>query len=473
MEKQVKISLKCFCRGVSLMVLLLVIAAGAPGQENASGHTADLILDSLITTGLRAGRAYEMLRALTDAAPHRLSGSPGAAAAVELTQQFMNDLGFDRVHREEVMVPRWTRGNVEKAAIVSSRVVGTVPLTVCALGGSIATPPLGLVSGVVEVHSFEELRSMGRRAEGKIVFFNRPFSPTKLDTFDGYSGAVDQRVRGAIEAAKAGAVAALVRSVTTSNDDVPHTGMMRYEDGTRKIPAAALSITAATLLSDLLRHEPDASVSLELSCRTLPDVPSANLVGELTGSVFPHEIILVGGHLDAWDKGSGAHDDGAGCVQAIEALRLLKTIGFTPKRTIRAVMFINEENGLRGGKAYPASTMRQGEHHIAALESDRGGFAPRGLAVDGDSLFLPKIIGWRPLFERIGAGHIVGGGSGVDISPLVELGTPGIGLLPETHRYFDYHHSDNDTIDKVNERELEMGAIVEALLCCLLSEQGI
>jgi hypothetical protein len=414
-----------------------------------------------------------MLAALTDAAPHRLSGSPGAAAAIELTHQFMNDLGFDGVHREEVMVPRWIRGSVEEAAIVNSRTLGTVPLTVCALGGSIGTPPLGIVAGVVEVRSFEELRSLGRRAEGKIVFFNRPFDPTKLDTFDGYSGAVDQRVRGAIEAATVGAVAALVRSVTTSHDDHPHTGMMRYQEGISRIPSAALSVSAATLLSNLLSREPDLSVRLDLSCTTLPDVPSANVMGELTGSEFPREVILVGGHLDAWDKGSGAHDDGAGCVQAIEALRLLKAIGIKPKKTIRAVLFINEENGLRGGKAYPVSAHREGEYHVAAIESDRGGFAPRGMTVESDSTFLAKLIRWRPLFERMGAGNIVAGGSGVDISPLVERGTPGIGLFPETSRYFDYHHSDLDTIDKVNPRELEMGAIVEALLCYLLSEQGL
>ena len=459
-----------------LVVVLTVIAADAPGQSNRLVQVAadvDVIVDSLVNTGLRSGRAYAMLRDLTDAAPHRLSGSPGAAAALELTQTLMNDLGFDRVHFEEVMVPRWIRGEVEAAAIVNSRTFGTVPLTVCAYGGSIGTPSPGVVAGVVEVHSFEELRSMGRRAEGKIVFFNRPFDPTKLDTFEGYSGAVDQRVRGAIEAAKAGAVAVLVRSVATMHDDVPHTGMMRYEKGTPKIPSAALSITGATLLSNLLKREPDVSVRLELSCRTSPDVRSANLVGELTGSVFPDEVVVVGGHLDAWDKGSGAHDDGAGCVQAIEALRLLKAIGVRPSRTIRAVMFINEENGLRGGKAYAVSQMRAGEKHIAAVESDRGGFAPRGLSFEGDSLLLPRITRWQPFFRRVGAGHIKLGGSGVDIGPLVGLGIPGFGLLPESHRYFDYHHSDNDTIDKVNPRELEMGAIVEALLCYLISEQGI
>jgi carboxypeptidase Q len=463
------------CRSIRtiMVVLFLLVAVDAPGQQKLSERAGAAILDSLIDIGLRSCQAYDMLVALTEAAPHRLSGSPGAAAAVELMHQLMNELGFDHVHREEVMVPRWIRGSVERAAIVNSRMLGTVPLTVCALGGSIGTPPAGIAAGVVEVRSFEQLRSLGRRAEGKVVFFNRPLDPTKLDTFDGYSGAVDQRVRGAIEAAKVGAVATLVRSITTSHDDVPHTGNMRYEEGTGKIPSAALSVAAATLLSNLLSREPDLTVRLDLSCATLPDVPSANVMGELTGSESPREIILVGGHLDAWDKGSGAHDDGAGCVQAIEALRLLKAIGIRPKKTIRAVLFINEENGLRGGKAYPVSPMHQGEKHLAAIESDRGGFAPRGLTMKSDSAFLATFLRWRPLFERIGAGQIAAGGSGADVSPLVEGGTPGIGLFPESSRYFDYHHSDNDTIDKVNPRELELGAIVEALACYLLSEQGL
>jgi Zn-dependent M28 family amino/carboxypeptidase len=248
---------------------------------------------------------------------------------------------------------------------------------------------------------------------------------------------------------------------------------MGYTDSIRRVPAAAVSTIGANLLSDLLRKGMKFQVRLALSCRSYPDEASANVLGELTGSQNPEEVIVVGGHLDSWDKGTGAHDDGAGCVQAIEALRLLKAIGVKPRRTIRAVMFMNEENGLRGGKAYAAAEGRKTEKHVALLESDRGGFAPRGFTIDGDTTVLPRVLRWKPLFDAIDAGRIGTGYSGVDISPLVARGIPGFGLDTENHRYFDYHHSDNDTIDKVNPRELELGAIVEALLCYLIAEEGL
>jgi len=226
-------------------------------------------------------------------------------------------------------------------------------------------------------------------------------------------------------------------------------------------------------LSELLKKGEKVRVRLELSCETFPDVSSANVIGEITGSERPDEVIVVGGHLDCWDKGSGAHDDGAGCVQAIEALRLIKELGLKPKRTIRAVMFMNEENGLRGGKAYPVAPERQGEKHIAALESDRGGFAPRGITIAADSVVTRRVQRWQSVLEVVSAGQLDPGYGGVDISPLMDRGVPGFGLHPENHRYFDYHHSDNDTIDKVNPRELEMGAIVEALFCYLVAQEGL
>jgi Zn-dependent M28 family amino/carboxypeptidase len=346
-------------------------------------------------------------------------------------------------------------------------------LNVCALGGSVATPEEGIQAEVIEVKGFDELRSLGENVRGKIVFFNRPMDPTKLNTFEAYAGAVDQRSRGAIEAAKTGAVAVLVRSMTLKMDDKPHTGAMNYADSVKKIPAAAISTLHAEELSELLKRHKSVRIHLKLTPRTLPDVESANVVGQITGSEKPDEIILVSGHLDAWDKGQGAHDDGAGCVQAIEAVNLLKKIGVKPKRTIRAVMFMNEENGVRGGKAYPLAAERKGEKHVAAMESDAGGHTPRGFNVSGDSTLLRRVRPWTPLFDMLEAGRIQIGYSGVDIAPLVNTGVPGFGLVPDNHRYFDYHHSDNDTIDKVHPRELEMGAIVQALLCYLISEEGL
>jgi Zn-dependent M28 family amino/carboxypeptidase len=324
---------------------------------------------------------------------------------------------------------------------------------------------------VVEVRSFEELRTLGAAAKGKIVFFNRPMDRAQINTFAAYGGAVDQRGRGAIEAARVGGIAAIVRSVTTRIDDVPHTGSVGYHDSIPKVPAAAISTRDADRLSELLKTEPGTKMRLTLNCETLPDAATWNVIGEIRGSELPNEVIVVGGHLDSWDKGDGAHDDGAGCVQSIEALRLLKELELKPKRTIRAVMFANEENGLRGGIAY-AAVQRPGERHVAAIESDAGGFVPRGFGV-GDSAAYVRIKTWEPLFAFMNADRIVRGGGGADISPLMRQGVPGIGLNVETQRYFDHHHSDNDTIDAVNERELALGAGAMAILAYLIAEEGL
>jgi len=457
---------------VSFVVLVFTILPAGAQVSDVVVSRYEPIARRLMETGLRNPQAYEMLERLTSEAPRRLSGSSDAAKAVELTKRMMHDLKFDNVHLELIKVPHWVRGPVERGTAIVPNGKKS-PLTICALGGSIATPKGGITAEVVEVKSFEELQALGPKAKGKIIFYNRPFDASEFNTFEAYGGAVDQRSKGAVEAARVGGVAALVRSMTLALDDVPHTGMMGYVDSVAKVPAAAVSTMDANMLSEMLKKGQKVRVKLELSCETLPDVESANVVGEITGSEFPNEVIVVGGHLDCWDKGSGAHDDGAGCVQAIEALRLIKELGLKPKRTIRAVMFMNEENGLRGGKAYPVAPERQGEKHIAALESDRGGFAPRGITIAADSVVVRRVQSWRPLFEILSAGQLDPGYGGVDISPLMDRGIPGFGLHPEGHRYFDYHHSANDTIDKVNARELEMGAVVEALFCYIVAQEGL
>ncbi len=435
------------------------------------------LAQKLLEVGLRDCESYSMLKELCEKAPHRLSGSEGAVVAVELTKKMMMERGFDKVHLEKVMVPHWVRGEEEcwiiPAPSSTAQIMRLQTLTVCALGGSIATPNEGIQVEVVEVKNFDEVRKLGKSAKGKIIFYNRAFDPSKVNTFEAYGGAVDQRSRGAIEAAKVGAVAVLVRSMTLALDDKPHTGMMNYADTVKKIPAAAISTVHANQLSELLKKQKSAKIHLKLTPHTLPDVESANVVGEITGSEKPNEIIVVGGHLDAWDKGQGAHDDGGGCMQAIEVVNLFKKMGVKPKRTIRAVMFMNEENGVRGGKAYPVAPERKEEKHIAALESDAGSHTPRGFSVKGDSTLLQKVLRWKPLFEMLDAGKINIGYAGVDVDPLVATGVPGFGLVPDNQRYFDYHHSDNDTFDKVHPREIEMGAIVEALLCWLISEEGL
>jgi hypothetical protein len=458
---------------------LTIGSHGSPlySQSNNANNGALYVKEAndLINKALMERTAYIMLAELTGDVGARLSGSPAAAAAVEWARQTMIKHGLEQVHLQDVMVPHWVRGEIEEAAIINSPTVGTLPVAVTALGGSVSTPHLGAVGEVIEVQNFEAVRALGSSAIGKIIFYNRPMDPLRLNTFPAYGAAVDQRGRGAIEAAKVGAAAVLVRSMTTRLDKVPHTGGMRYEEGVNKIPAAAISTVDASLMSDLIKQDSTVRVRLRLSCKTLPDVPSANVVGEITGSERPNEVVLLGGHLDSWDKGQGAHDDGAGCVQAIEALRLIKELGLRPRRTIRAVLFMNEENGLRGGRKYAELVAKDGPKHLGAIESDRGGFSPRGISVqaDAESAVFKSISRWAYLLSRISDNPITTGFGGADIGPLHDLGVTTMGLVVDSHRYFDYHHSDNDTFDKVNERELELGAATMAIMAYVLAMEGI
>jgi len=458
---------------VQLAILFLILPSSFCAQvDSAKIMRYRSVLQQMMANGLESYKAYEMLYELCTTIGPRLSGSPNAEKAVAWGKKKMEDLGFDRVWLEPVMVPRWVRGPVEEAAIVKTSSRRRIPLNICALGGSIATPTQGITAEVVEVKSFDELRALGEQAKGKIIFFNRPMDRTLYSTGQAYGRAVNQRTQGAIEAAQAGGVAALVRSMTTRLDDVPHTGAMHYVDTIPKVPAAAISTLGANMLSDMLKKEPHLKLYMKLTCETLPDVESANVIGEIVGSEYANEVVVVGGHFDSWDKGQGAHDDGAGCMQAVEAVRIIKDLGLKPKRTIRAVLFMNEENGVRGGQAY-AEKQRPGEVHIAAIESDAGGFTPRGFGVTTDSIRFEKIAQWAPVLEVIDAGRITRGGGGVDIDPLRRKGVPVMGLRVDGHRYFDYHHSDSDTIDKVNERELELGAIAMAIISYIIAEEGL
>lgn len=453
------------------LISFIMCSASIEAQVKLDQQYRD-IAEQIRIEGLKNGQAYELLDQLTTAAPKRLAGSPGAAAAVEITRQMMLNFDFENVHLEPTMVPRWVRG-VEVAKVINSSLVGTVPLTICTLGGSIPTPKIGITAPVMEVHSFDELRQIGDQAKGKIVFFNRPMDPTEMNTFAAYGGAVNQRSQGAIEGSKVGAVAVLVRSVSTRIDTVPHTGMMNYDPQISKIPAAAISTKDANFLSDLLTNEKSVNVHIKMTCQTLSPVSSSNVIGQITGSEKPNEIVLVGGHLDSWDLGIGAHDDGAGCIHSIEALRLIKTLGIKSKRTIRAVMFMNEEFGGTGGRDYAEAPQRKDEKHIAAIESDRGGFLPEGFGVGGNEKNLKKVQSWFPLFEPLGMYWIHRGGGGVDIGPLAKYGTVLMSIVPDDQRYFDVHHSGNDVMETVNERELELGAIVMAIMVFMLAEEGI
>jgi hypothetical protein len=415
-----------------------------------------------------------MLEQLTKKIGARLSGSPGAAAAVEWSRHVMQDFDFDSVWLQPVMVPHWVRGQKEIGRIVNSKKMGTVDVNVCSLGGSIGTGPEGISTKVIEVKNFEELAQLGaKNIQGKIVFFNRPMDPTKINTFAAYSGAVDQRGSGASEAAKYGAAAVIVRSMGLNVEEYPHTGSVRYKPEVTKIPAVAISTKHADLLSKLVKDDKEIQFYLETHSEILEDAPSFNVVGQLNGGEYKDEIIDVGGHLDSWDLAEGAHDDGTGCVQSIEVLRLFKSMGYKPKRTLRAVMFMNEENGLRGGTKYAELALQNKEKHVAAMESDRGGFTPRGFSMSGDETIKTKIRGWRNLLEPYGLHDFMQEGGGADIGPLGKQGTFQLEMVPDSQRYFDYHHTPVDTLDKVSKRELELGSAAMAALVYLMDKYGL
>ncbi len=451
----------------SIAVLCLFIALPFVYAQDPHSEAAEKIKDR----GLSDLTAFEMLKDLTTNVGHRLSGSAGYEKAVLWGKEQLESAGTDSVWLEPVMVPKWVRGPIERASAHYGN--QKTELTICALGGSIGTGEKGIRAEVIEVHSFEEVSALGIRAKGKILFYNRPFDKTLVNTGEAYGGAVNQRGRGAIEAAKVGAIGVLVRSMTNAIDDEPHTGAMRYVDSIPKIPAAAISTIDAQLLSQLINQHRIVQVTMQLSAKTHPDVPSFNVIGEIRGSTYPNEIVLVGGHLDSWDKGTGAHDDGSGVVHSIEVIRILKALDLRPKRTIRAVLFANEENGTRGANAYSDRHQNKVDKHILAIESDAGGFLPRGFGVTADSLRFERIKSYSSLLSLTGTEKITKGGGGVDIDPLKKFGTVLIGLNPESQRYFDYHHSHHDTIDKVHPRELELGAIAMTILTWVISQDGI
>jgi carboxypeptidase Q len=456
-----------------LSIAALLTIGGTNATFAQTDHQADSIfIRKIFNTTLSEGKAYEWLRHLTQQVGPRLSGSAGAVNAVEYTRSVMEAEKFDQVFLQNVNVPHWVRGAKEKARIIQGKQKMDVPIA--ALGGSIATPKGGVKAQVIEVKSFQELRDLGAdKVKGKIVFFNRPMDPTKLNTFDAYARAVEQRAAGASEAGKLGAVGALVRSMTPRLDDFPHTGSMRYASGAPMIPAAAISTMGAELLSKTLKQNPQTEFYFEQSCETLPDAPSHNVIGELKGSNTPEQYIAVGGHLDSWDLSQGAHDDGAGCVQSIEALRILKALGYKPNHTLRAVMFMNEENGLKGGMAYADSAKSKKEVHIAAIESDNGGFRPVGFGVVGKPEQKARVVKWQKLFDPYGIHELGQRGAGADIGPLAQQGTVLLGLIPDSQRYFDYHHASNDNFEAVNKRELDLGSAAMAAMIYLIDKYGL
>lgn len=454
---------------LSLSLLTLTLTAQQTATEDS------IMIKKFYNTSLLNGKSYAWLDHLSNQIGARLSGSLNAEKAVEWGAEELKTLGLDNVWLQSVMVPKWTRG-VAEYAYIETDPGNTTNVPICALGGSIATPIGGLKAEVVEVQGIEELRKLGTAGiEGKIVFYNRPMQADLINTFAAYGGCVDQRYSGAKEAANFGAVGVIVRSMNLRKDDLPHTGAMSYGElkDMDKIPAAAISTNGADLLSSMLQLNPKIKFYMNMNCRTWKDVESHNVIGEIKGSEFPNEYIVVGGHLDSWDMGDGSHDDGAGIVQSMEVLRLFKETGYKPKRTIRVVLFMNEENGLRGGRKYAEEAKRKGEKHVFALESDAGGFTPRGFSFDCDAENFARIEGWKSLFEPYLIHQFSKGGSGADISPLKNDDIVLAGLRPDSQRYFDHHHAANDTFDAINKRELELGAATMTSLVYLMDKYGV
>ena len=430
------------------------------------------VAEQIVSSALRERKGYEMLRNLCRIGP-RLSGSKNSFIAINWAKNKMQELGFDTVWLQPVIVPHWERGNIEEAVLLDFENKPLRRLNVLALGGSIGTSSNGIMANVIEVISFEELEERREEVEGKIVFLSRPIDQSILNTFTGYSKAADQRVYGAIEAAKYGGVGAIVRSLTTKYDNVPHTGSMNYVDSISKIPAASIGYLDADYLSEAIKIDPNLKIKLTLDCVTQPNVKSYNVIGEIKGSEYPDEVILVGGHIDSWDVGDGAHDDGVGCVQSIESLDLFKRLYISPKRTLRCVLFINEETGLTGAKLYAASADSSKQTHLAAIESDRGAFTPLGFSVDTDSTELIDILNsWLPILKLSGISWIRKGGSGADISKIKNAKLL-MEYVPDSQRYFDLHHSPNDVFEEVHPREFELGSAAMAIMVYLLSEEGI
>ncbi|TVR70319.1 MAG: M20/M25/M40 family metallo-hydrolase [Marinilabiliales bacterium] len=429
----------------------------------------DRIVEAIFSNALNSYVAYENLRVLCETTEGRISGSPAAAAAVEFTRQIMENMDLDSVYLQEMMVPNWRRGEPEFARIISSR-YGNTDLNVIALGLSVGTGERGITAGVVELGGIDEIEKAGREnIEGKIVFFNGKVDQSHYNTFEGYSGAVGQRFHGPALAADHGAVAAIVRSVTTADHDYPHTGVTRFREEGGNIPALAVSPVGAGILSDMLKADPDLKLFIRNTSHRLPDVISYNVIGEIRGSTYPGQIITVGGHLDSWDNSPGAHDDGAGCMQSIDVLRIFRELDIRPKRTVRAVMFMDEEISQRGGRKYAAEASRNDEKHYFAIESDRGAFTPRGFSIDGSEEQLAAIQSLKPYFEPYGIHEIFSGGSGVDISFLRNYYDMALaGLVTDSQRYFDLHHAATDTFDQVNRREMQLGTAAMAALIYLL-----
>jgi hypothetical protein len=455
-------------KGFLFLLIAFQICINGYAQVNQDSIVIKKISDDIFMNG----QAYSNLKYLCKKVGPRLSGSTGAALAVEQTARMLKEAGADTVYLQPCMVPKWERGakEVGTASLSNGK---SISLNIVALGMSVGTPSTGITASVVEVKNFTELEAMGTdKIKGKIVFYNYRMDPRHINTFRAYGEAGVYRSQGPSRAAALGAIGVIVRTLSPVIDDNPHTGATRYDENQPKIPAVAISTMGAEELSKAIAAKQIKQVYIKTDCKQYDDVLSYNVVGEITGSTYPDEIITVGGHLDSWDLAEGAHDDGTGCVQSIEVLRAIKANIGKPKRTIRAVMFMNEENGLRGGTKYAEIAKEEKKKFIMAMESDAGGFTPRGFGFTANAMQKEKIMSWKPLFHNYGALEFNEGGGGADIGPLRGLGTALIGLNPDSQRYMDLHHAKPDVFEAVSERELNLGTVVMTAMVYMVAQYG-
>jgi len=435
-------------------------------------HEDSLLIRKIADEVLTNGKAYSNLYTLTKTVGGRMNGSPQTYKAVAWGQKALQEAGADKVYLQECKIPHWVRGGKDIAKLVSGN--KETDLHVLALGNSVGTSSRGITANVILINSFDELEKRKDEVKGRIVFYNYKFNPKFIETFYSYSDAVRYRGSGASRAAKYGAVAVLVRSMTHSTDNNPHTGAMNYNDSFPKIPAMAVGLWDADKLAEAIQEDNKTKVFLKSNAHTLPDTIGYNVVGEWTGVVFPNQYITVGGHLDSWDPAEGASDDGTGCVHSIEVLRVLKAVGYKPQHSIRVVLFTDEENRGGGAIKYAAEAKQKNEQHLFALESDAGGFTPRGFSFVLTNDRLEKIRSWVPLLQPYGVYEFTQGFGGADTEPLnISFGTPVAELMPDSQRYFDYHHAPSDVFENVNKRELELGAINMAALIYLVDKYGL
>lgn len=434
--------------GTSLLLLSLTVF----GQVKE-----DSIQFSKISTEiLNNGKGYTELKDLTKNIGNRLSGSEAYEKSVKWAEQKLKDAGADKVWLQEVMIPVWERG--KESLQIKTANGSWKGLKMLSLGNSEGTGGKDVSGEIIMVKSMEEYEKLPpEKVKDKIIFFNYPFSQSFVETFRGYGDAAKYRTTAASLTAKKGGKFAIVRSLSSAFDDVPHTGAMRYEDKVNKIPAVAIGNTTADELEILLKSQ-KITAKLNSNCGMKGEKLSHSVIGEITGKK-DKSVIVVGGHLDSWDVGEGAHDDGAGIVQSIEVLRTFKKLGIKNNHTIRVVCFANEENGVKGGIQYGKTAKENNEKHLFALESDAGGFTPRGISLEMDDAKRSQIKGWSGLFVPYGVYNFEGKYSGTDIYPLHDMGIPTAELVPDSQRYFDIHHTEEDTFEKVNRRELLLGAV--------------